>query len=179
MEPRIRGAITWSLDPNRTENGREEVWGMLTFGKKNQITEKIQGNNNRISSQQRSEITLLLVENLGNTVEDLDGRMKFHATVKYSLLLIIFIFIISYAANKCYKRPKRIKQRIEKDSQEDRIMDHENALIEMGYLRPKTKKKEKKSKKGQKVKPTVVKKSKIKVKDEYDEISEKEAKEVA
>ena len=129
------------------------ITGALYFsaGKDNQISEKIEGNSNQISSQQRSEISLLHVENLGSTVENLDERMKTHATVKYSLLLIIFIFIIAYAANKCYKMPKRIKQRMEKESQEGRITDHENALIEMGYLRPKTKKKKKQSQIGQKV----------------------------
>ena len=168
--PRIGGAIIWSPDRNRTEMDRKKCGGCLVLrviiiilvikgalyfsaGKDNQISEKIEGNSNQISSQQRSEISLLHVENLGSTVENLDERMKTHATVKYSLLLIIFIFIIAYAANKCYKMPKRIKQRMEKESQEGRITDNENALIEMGYLRPKTKKRKKQSQVGQKVKP--------------------------
>ena len=90
-----------------------------------------------------------------NRTNNLDGKMKLHATIKYSLL------------------PKRIKQKIEKDSQEDKIMDHENTLIEMGYLRPK------KKKKGQKVKPSFVKKLKIKDEDENEEISDEDAIEVA
>ena len=102
------------------------------------------------------------MDKLGDTIEDLDGKVKLHATIKYSLLLIIFLFIIGYIGNKCYKMPKRVKEKVNKNLQDDKILDHENALLEMGYLKPK-----KKKKKNQMKKNTVVKlKKKVKVKEE-------------
>ena len=56
--------------------------------------------------------------------------------------------------------PKRIKEKINKNLQEDKIMDHENTLLEMGYLKPKKKRKRRQPKKEPVVKQT--KKDRIK-----------------
>ena len=97
--------------------------------------------------------------------------------IKYSLLLIIFLFIIGYIGNKCYKMPKRVKEKVNKSLQDDKILDHENALLEMGYLKPKKKKKKNQVKKNKVVKQK--KEAKVKEEEENGSESEEEATELA
>ena len=67
-------------------------------------------------------------------------------------MLFIFIVIGGYVGQRCKKMPQKVNEKLEKRIQEDRIEDHENALIKMGYLKPKKKQKKKKTKKDHDVK---------------------------
>ena len=137
----------------------------------------MKGNNNKIQNEQHRELSLIHIEHmdkLGDTVEELEGKVKVHATIKYSLLLIIFLFIIGYIGNKCYKMPKRVKEKVNKSLQDDKILDHENALLEMGYLKPRKKKKKNQVKNQVKKNKEVKQKKEAKVKEEEEIGSESE-----
>ena len=44
----------------------------FSSGGENEISEKVKGNNNKIQNEQHREISLLHIENLGDTVQNLD-----------------------------------------------------------------------------------------------------------
>ena len=71
--------------------------------------------------------------------------------------------------------PKKVKEKVHKNLQEDKILDHENTLMEMGYLKPKRKRKKNQGKKNTEVKP----KKKVKVEEENGTDSDEEAVELA
>ena len=68
--------------------------------------------------------------------------------------------------------PKRIKEKVNKDLQDEKIIDHENALIEMGYMKSKQKKKKNQVKGQVKKKQEVKQKKETKVKKDDENGSE-------
>ena len=74
-----------------------------------EISAEVKGNYNKIENNQHRELSLIHIEHMdkmGQTVNDLEEKVKVHATVKYCLILVIFLFISGYVGNKCYKMPK-------------------------------------------------------------------------
>ena len=113
------------------------------------ISEKVKGNKNVIVNTAHREVSLVHIEhmeNLGNKVNDLEDNMNKHLVIKYGLLLMLFIVIGGYVGQRCKNMPQKVKEKMEKRTQEERIETHEDALIEMGYLKPKKKKKKKMTK---------------------------------
>ena len=53
----------------------------FSVGGENEISEKVKGNNNKIQNEQHREISLLHIENLGDTVQNLDGKIKIHSMI--------------------------------------------------------------------------------------------------
>ena len=71
------------------------LWYFSSSGKE-EMSEEVNGNYNKIQNEQHRELSLIHIEHmdkLGNTVNELEDKVKVHATVKYSLLLVIFLFI--------------------------------------------------------------------------------------
>ena len=51
----------------------------------------------------------------------------------------MFVAIAGYMIQRCKNIPMKMKQKMEKRTQDEKIENHEDALIEMGYLKPKRK----------------------------------------
>ena len=51
----------------------------------------------------------------------------------------MFVIIAEYMIQRCKNIPIKMKQKMEKRTQDEKIENHEDALIEMGYLKPKKK----------------------------------------
>ena len=145
----------------------------FSVGGESKILETVQGNDNKIENEQKHEISLLHIDNLGNSIDNLDEKINHYSIINWSLILVIFVFIISYISHQLYKMPRKVKENINKNIQDDRIMEHENALLEMGYLKAKKKKKKRQPKKEPKVKQT--KKDKNKDEDDSGEDSDENA----
>ena len=55
----------------------------FSIGGENEISEKVQGNNNKIENEQHHEISLLHIENLGDNIQNLDGKIKLHSIINW------------------------------------------------------------------------------------------------
>ena len=134
-----------------------------------EISDKIDGNSNVINNSGSKEISLFHIENFNSQVSDLKDHVNKHHAVKYSLITVLVVVIVMFMINKCKKIPRKIKEKMERKDQDEKIENHHDTLIEMGMLKPKRKPKkvqeveEKKKKEEEKKKhkePEVKKKSK-------------------
>ena len=112
--------------------------GYFNFGGGEKITERVQGNENQIENTQKKEISLLHIENLGDSLDSLGSKVNNHAILNWSLLVIIFIIMFSFCAHyHLIRMPRKIQDNFLKGQQEDKLQECESALVDMGYLRKK------------------------------------------
>ena len=79
------------------------------------ITEKVSGNENVISNNEKKEISIFHIENLSNQLSDLEGQVTTHNTVKYGLIAGILIVLMLVMLYKCVNIKKNVKKRLRRD----------------------------------------------------------------
>ena len=97
------------------------------------ISDKIEGDKNVLVNTAHREVSLVHIENLGNQVSDLKDNMQKHHAIKYGLLIVMFVMIAGYMIQRCKNISMKMKQKMEKQTQDEKIENHEDALIEMGF----------------------------------------------
>ena len=65
--------------------------GYFTLGGEEKISEKVQGDGNKITNNRKKEFSLLHIENM----EALGEKINKHAIINWTLIVIIFIVLIS------------------------------------------------------------------------------------
>ena len=148
------------------------------------ISEKVSGNANRIVNNEEKEISVFHFTNLSNKMDDQVEAQGWHNSVKYGLIFMIIVILLSVGLYKCKNYKKSKKRQLRMADQLEMVEVHNESLAAQGMLkqpqsskrkeenqkkkdeeekqRKEQEKKELKEEKKQKKKPEKKKKKKIK-----------------
>ena len=106
------------------------------------ISEEVSGNGNRISNHEEKEISIFHFENLSNQMDDLEGRVGLHNSVKYGLIVTILIVMLFVSLFKCKNVKKNMKKKQRNTDMLEMVECHHDSLAAQGMLKqPQTRKK--------------------------------------
>ena len=99
------------------------------------ISEEISGNSNRVVNNEDKEISVFHFTNLSNKMDDQVETQGWHNSMKYGLIFVIFVVLLSVGLYKCKNYKKSEKRRLRMAEQLEMVEIHNESLAAQGMLK--------------------------------------------